>query len=260
MHSLNLARATRRGSILNLLAVSALSLSLLVPSASSASEPDLATPVVVIVRVAKPWYAPKAIVVSKMRDTIDQYSNMPGLAFKEFSFERTSGDYGGIYLWKDPVSAQNWFNKEWFERVKRERGTDAYVRTFSAPIVIDNTPGGTPASSDSPTVATLVEIPIPTGVSMDKVVEGFKLAVPTYQSVPGLLRKYFITSDKGTFGGIYLWKDESSANAWFTQAWKDRVVKTYGQPAAIEWFDTPILAPSKDVKNALPTPVFFPAF
>lgn len=260
MQSLELARTTFGGNIPKLLAASVFGFSSLIPSLSvAATESEAAIPAVVIVRVAKPWYAPKAAVVSKMRDTIDQYSNTPGLAFKAFSFERQSGDYGGIYLWKDLSSAQNWFNKEWFDRVKRERGSDAYVRTFSAPVAMDNIPGGTPANLDSATVATLVEIPIPASISMDKVVSGFEEAVSTYKDVPGLLRKYFVTSDKGTFGGIYLWKDEASANAWFTQAWKDRVAKTYGQAAKIEWFDTPILTPSKDGKNSLSPSVFFPA-
>ncbi len=260
MQCLNLVRTTRSGNLANLLAATILGLSMGIPSLSiAANESEAATPAVFILRIATPWYAPRATVVSKMRDTIEQYANLPGLSFKAFSFERASGDYGGIYLWKDKGSAQSWFNKEWFERVKRERGSDAYLRTFSAPVVLDNTPGGTPANSDSVAVATLVEIPIPATVSMDKVVEGFKEAVPTYQSVPGLLRKYFTTSDKGTFGGVYVWKDEASANAWFTQAWKDRVVKTYGQPAKIEWFDTPILTPSKDGKNALASTVYVQA-
>jgi hypothetical protein len=260
MISSNLARTACRGSLHTSLSATAMGLAALSPSVSmAATEPDAATPAVVIVRVAKPWYAPKALVVSKMRDTIAQYSSTPGLAFKAFSFERASGDYGGIYLWTDPSSARNWFNQEWFDRVKRERGSDAYVRTFSAPVALDNTPGGTPANVDSAAVATLVEIPIPASAALDKVVAGFKEAIPTYQNVPGLLRKYFITSDKGTFGGVYLWKDEASAHAWFTQAWKDRVVKTYGQPARIEWFDTPILAPSKNSKNALSSPVYFQA-
>jgi heme-degrading monooxygenase HmoA len=226
-------------------------------AASSDNEP--ATPTVVVVRVAKPWYAPKALVTSKMRDTIEQYASAPGLNFKAFSFERATGDYGGIYLWKDQSSAQSWFNKEWFERVKRERGSDAFVRMFSAPIAIDNTPGGTPANPDSATVGTLVEVPLPAGIPMEKVIAGFKEAVPTYQKVPGLLRKYFITSDKGTFGGVYLWKDEASANVWFNQAWKERIEKTYGQPAKLEWFDTPILTPSKDLKSALSPSVFVQA-
>ncbi|NBS97495.1 MAG: hypothetical protein EBT08_15340, partial [Betaproteobacteria bacterium] len=62
-----------------------------------------------------------------------------------------------------------------------------------------------------------------------------------FQRVPGLLRKYFITTPDGKFGGVYLWKDEASAKAWFTDAWNDRIRREYGQAATVEWFDTPIL-------------------
>lgn len=260
MHPEKFASTTFKNSLRPLLAATLVSLPALFPSISlAANEPTVETPAVVIVRVAKPWYAPRALVLSKMRDTIEQYSTTPGLAFKAFSFERASGDYGGIYLWKDLGSAQKWFNKEWFDRVKRERGNDAYVRMFNAPVAIDNTPGGTPANPASSTVATLVEIPLSASFPPDRVLAGFVEAIPTYQKVPGLIRSYFITSDKGTFGGVYLWRDEASANAWFSQAWKDRMVKTYGQPARIEWFDTPILTPSKDSRNALSPSVYFQA-
>ena len=95
-------------------------------------------------------------------------------------------------------------------------------------------------------VATIVEIPIPAGIGKDKVAEGFAAAVSTFQWVPGLLREYFITTPQGKFGGIYLWKDETSAKAWFTEAWRDRVKRAYGQAATVDWFDTPILLAGRE--------------
>ena len=210
---------------------------------------DPGGPVVVVVRVPKPWYAPKAAVVGKMRDTIAQYERVPGLLFKAYSLERETADYGGLYLWRDRARAQAWFDPAWFERVRKERGTDASVRFFDAPVSIDNIPGGTPAQRDAGAVGTLVEIPIPSGVTRERLVAEFTAAVPVYQKVPGLMRKQFTISDKGSFGGIYLWKDEAAARAWFNDAWHARVIKTYGQDAKIEWFDTPILLPSADSAN-----------
>jgi hypothetical protein len=206
-------------------------------------------PVVVIVRVPKPWYAPRAVVVGKMRDTIPVYARLPGLMFKAFSFERDSGDFGGLYFWRDRPSAEAWFNTAWFERVRKERGVEAQVRIFDAPVSLDNTAGGTLADSDSQAVATLVEIPIPAGLSPERLAAEFDAAVPTYQQVPGLLRKHFTVSARGSFGGVYLWKDEASARRWFGEAWHARVIKTYGQDAKLEWFDTPILLPTQDAAN-----------
>jgi hypothetical protein len=223
-----------------------------VPDTAHAQEQAGSTPTVVIVRVPTPWYAPRFLVTSRMRGSLVEYSNLAGLAFKAYSFERGSGDYGGIYLWKNTEMPQNWFNKEWFDRVRRERGADAYVRMFPAPISIDNVPGGVPLDKDSKAVATLVEVDTPAGVTREALEKGLLDSVPTYQKVPGLLRKYFIMTDKGTFGGVYVWRDEASANAWFTPAFTERVVKTYGKAPRIEWFDIPILAPSVNPGNALP--------
>ena len=202
-----------------------------------------------IVKVPSPWYAPRFMIASKMRDTIPLYQSLPGLNFKAYSFARSDGDFGGVYLWKDAAAAKAWFTPEWFERVKRERGVYAEVRLFDVLLAIDNTPGGTQGSIDSAAVATLVEIPLPANVSRNQLAESFAASVPTYQRIPGLLRKYFIVTAKGTFGGIYVWKDEASAGAWFNDAWRTRVEKEYGKAAVIEWFDTPILTVGKEANG-----------
>lgn len=238
-----------------LMTVSAPAIAQTTPSPDAAL--NTSVPVVVIVRVPKPWYAPKAIVVGKMRDTMPEYASLNGLAFKAFSFERQSGDYGGVYYWRDASSAKMWFNPAWFERVKKERGSDAQLRYFDALVSVDNTPGGTPINADSTAVVTLVEIPVPAGISRDRLNAEFVAALPVYQKIPGLLRKHFTASSGGngngnasnTFGGVYIWKDEASAKNWFNAAWHERVVKSYGQDAKIEWFDAPVLLPTQNAGN-----------
>jgi heme-degrading monooxygenase HmoA len=215
---------------------------------TTAGPSALPTPVVAIVRVPKPWYAPRRVVIGKMRDTIPDYAGLPGLMFKAFSFERDSSDFGGLYFWRDRATAEAWFNPAWFERVRKERGVEAQVRIFDALVSVDNTAGGTPADSDSHAVGTLVEVPIPAGVTRERLAAEFSAALPTYQRVPGLLRKHFTVSSN-SFGGVYLWQDEASARAWFDNAWHSRVVAAYGQDAKIEWFDTPILLPSREAAN-----------
>ena len=216
-------------------------------------------PVVVIVRIAKPWYAPKPLVVKSMRDTIPTYARLPGLAFKAYSLEQGSGDYGGLYYWRDRSIAQAWFSTAWYDRVRKERGTKPNVRFFEAPLSLDNSPGGTPANNESASVGTLVEIPIPAGVSREQILAEFAAAAPTYQKVPGLMRKHFTIGDAGTFGGVYLWKDDASAHAWFNYAWHERVRKTYGAQARLEWFDTPILLPGQRPDNVVAASVLITA-
>jgi heme-degrading monooxygenase HmoA len=215
------------------------------------AKPPGSFPVVTVVKVPAPWYAPRVLITSKMRDTIPQYQQINGLAFKAYSFAKESGDFGGIYFWQNAAAAQAWFNPEWFARVQKERGVIGKVRFFEAPVTIDNTPGGTQENTHSQGVATLVEIDTPRVVSKERLIQEFKLAMPTYQKIPGLLRKHFTISDAGTFGGIYLWKDEASAQTWFNQTWHAQVQAKYGQAAKIEWFATPILSPSSNASSAI---------
>jgi hypothetical protein len=63
--------------------------------------------------------------------------------------------------------------------------------------------------------------------------------------VSGLARKYFLITDDGQFGGVYLWKSRDAGQAFFDAAWRDRVLKTYGSPAQLDWFDAPVILPSK---------------
>lgn len=211
-----------------------------------------ASAVAAIVKVPRPWYAPRWLVARKMRDTIDEYGSLPGLGFKAYSFARADGHYGGIYLWKDLASARAWFSPAWFSRVERERGAPGQVRFFEVLAVLDNTPGGTGFDKDSPAVSTLVEVPVADGQSRQQVAARLLQSAAADRAVAGLMRRYFIVSDQGTFGAISLWKDEASARAALDAAWSDRMLRESGRAPQVEWFDTPILLPSRVSGNRLP--------
>lgn len=206
---------------------------------------DNTQPVVVVVRVPTPRFAPRWLVRRKMAATIDLYESLPGLDYKIFTIEPESGEFGGVYHWDTRAAAEAWFDEAWFERVRSERGAEPNVRFFAAPLTIDNVSGGTPAARGGRHVVTLVEIPTPAGVTEDLLNAGFAAAETEYRSIPGLLRKHFVISDHGTFGGAYLWADGRSADAWFNDAWGARVLERYGQPAVVERFEAPILLPAK---------------
>ncbi len=221
-------------------------LGLLAPAAPLAAEP--AFPVVTIVKVAKPWYAPGFLLVSKFRDTIPQYEAIPGLHLKIYTLSR-DGAFGGIYLWQDRTAAEAWFNAAWFQRVREQRGVEGRVQYLEAPVVLDNVSEGTPTTADGRTVASLVTIPVPVGVSRAQLIAGFRQALPIYRQVPGLLRKYFILTADGKFGGVYLWKDESSARAHYSEAWQAEAKKRYGTAPTVEFFDAPVLTASRLPEN-----------
>ena len=202
---------------------------------------DDATPVVVVTKIPLPWYVPRVVVARKFRDAIPEYEAVPGLAYKYFTIA-DDAKFGGIYLWSSRAQAKAWFNEAWHARVLAQRGAAAQVTMFDAPLVLDN---GTPVGTDGDAVAAIVRIRIPTGVSRDTLIAEFNKSAPFYRSVSGLARKYFLITDDGQFGGVYLWKSRDAGQAFFDAAWRDRVLKTYGSPAQLDWFDAPVILPSK---------------
>ena len=96
----------------------------------------------------------------------------------------------------------------------------------------------TPATSP---VAVVVTIAIPPGFPRDKVVALMQQSVPQYQAIPGLARKFFTLSDDGKFGGIYLWRSRTEAQAWFSDAWRAKAASTYGTAPEVSYFDVPIV-------------------
>ncbi len=224
----------------------AVALGFLSTSSTAAAAPT--TPVVTLVKVAKPWYVPGFILVGKFRETIPQYEAIPGLKFKIYTLSR-DGAFGGIYLWRDRAAAEAWFNEAWFQRVRTQRGVEGRVQYFEAPVILDNVPAGTATPADGRTVTSLVTIPIPAGVTREQISAGFRQAVPVYHKVPGLLRKYFILTADGKFGGIYLWKDEQAARVHYSDAWRAEAQKRYGASPTVEFFEAPVLTPSRLPEN-----------
>jgi hypothetical protein len=89
-------------------------------------------------------------------------------------------------------------------------------------------------------VAVSVSVPTPAGVPRATVEAGMARSVPTYAAVPGLIRKYF-TIGQADFGGLYLFRDRASAQTWFSDAWRARVVATYGAQPTVTYFDVPLV-------------------
>ena len=97
-----------------------------------------------------------------------------------------------------------------------------------------------PVVAPSVQVAVSVSVPTPAGLPRATVEAGMARSVPTYAAVPGLIRKYF-TIGQADFGGLYLFRDRASAQAWFSDAWRTRVVATYGAQPTVTYFDVPLV-------------------
>jgi hypothetical protein len=95
-------------------------------------------------------------------------------------------------------------------------------------------------------VAVVVAIPIPPGLSREKIVALFQLQAPAFAAIPTLKQKYFtLNEDTHRAGGIYLWVDAAAAHAFYSDAWHARVKATYGADAEITWYDAPVIIQGK---------------
>ena len=69
----------------------------------------------------------------------------------------------------------------------------------------------------------------------------FEASAPTYQGLPGLLRKHYLRAEDGTVGGgVYLWESKQAAEAVYDEAWRRRLTERFGEPPRIEYFESPV--------------------
>jgi hypothetical protein len=131
---------------------------------------------------------------------------------------------GVISLWENADSERAFHSDE--------RVAHATVERFDVPVWIDN---GHDTPADQQEVA-FVSLPLPffhpRGIVESRIVD----RVPEYQSIPALDRKYFVLMEPARVGGIYLWRDEASARAYYDDKWHEGVTKKYGADAELRFF------------------------
>ena len=74
---------------------------------------------------------------------------------------------------------------------------------------------------------TLVRFPAPAGLNGAKLRAVLEDAVPRYQTIPGLHRKYFL-GNATHGGGVYEWESREAANAFYDETWFERLRTVYG--------------------------------
>jgi heme-degrading monooxygenase HmoA len=102
---------------------------------ASAQTPSSELPVTVLVVVKTPPGVTRGQIEEGFRKAVPLYEKVPGLVRKSFTVNDEG--FGGMYLWKNRASAQNWFNDSWRAKVKASYGSDPEVRYFDAPLTID---------------------------------------------------------------------------------------------------------------------------
>jgi hypothetical protein len=90
-------------------------------------------------------------------------------------------------------------------------------------------------------IATIVQFNV-SGRRREDLLKVFDASIPTYQKVPGLIRKYYVLSEDGqTAGGIYLWRSRGDAEALYTDQWRQMIEGKYGSRPTVTFFEASLV-------------------
>ena len=91
-------------------------------------------------------------------------------------------------------------------------------------------------------ITTVVQFKLPEAITREEAKDLYLGTAPKYQTVEGLIRKYYLLSeDGGTGGGVYLWKSKAHAEKLFTPEWRQFIKERYGAEPVISFFESPVL-------------------
>jgi deazaflavin-dependent oxidoreductase (nitroreductase family) len=83
-----------------------------------------------------------------------------------------------------------------------------------------------------------------------KATEAFLASAPSYQGVPGLLRKHYVHTLEGDqAGGVYLWESKAAAEALYDEAWRQRIEARYGSSPTVEYFESPVMVDPDQIQD-----------
>jgi hypothetical protein len=73
----------------------------------------------------------------------------------------------------------------------------------------------------------------------EQAIRGGTATAPIYRNLAseGLIRKDYLNGENGT-GGVYLWNNRRSAEAWFTEARIAELTERFGVRPKLTWYDT----------------------
>jgi hypothetical protein len=91
-------------------------------------------------------------------------------------------------------------------------------------------------------IVAITKFQLPKPITRDEARQIFLSTAPTYQGVPGLVRKHYVLWEDGsTVGGIYLWNSRAEAEALYTDSWKAFVREKYGTEPSVTYLDSPVV-------------------
>lgn len=90
-------------------------------------------------------------------------------------------------------------------------------------------------------IVAIVRFPLSPSLSADDVRASFEASAPSYQALPGLIRKHYLRAEDGSVGGgVYLWESRAAAEAVYDEAWLARLTERFGAAPSVEYFESPV--------------------
>ncbi len=92
-------------------------------------------PVVVVVTFPVSSSMPEGALRKLLEETGPRYTNVPGLRRKYFLSGESSG--GGVYEWESRAVAKQFYDQQWFDRMREQTGAEPEVKFFDSPAIAD---------------------------------------------------------------------------------------------------------------------------
>ncbi|MEM6747799.1 MAG: hypothetical protein AAF608_10295 [Pseudomonadota bacterium] len=191
--------------------------------------------VATIVSLPRPTALSDDALLAAFQDAAPIYRGVSGLERKSFLY--TDDMFGGAYLWTDRAAARAFFDGAWEERMRATYGALPDVTWLKAPVV---TPGAGFGGAGDDAVVVTVLAQAPWYAPGFVIRRRMRDSLPLYTDLDQLDFKIFIIANKGRVGGIYLWHDQQAAATFYDEAWRTRIVDTYGEDAEVRTYRAPL--------------------
>jgi len=91
-------------------------------------------------------------------------------------------------------------------------------------------------------ITTITTYRLPEPMTREEARQMFLGTAPRYQDVAGLYRKYYyLSQDRKTLGGVYLWSSRAEAEVMFNDDWRAFMRDTYKTDPSVDYFDCPVV-------------------
>ena len=79
--------------------------------------------------------------LENVKNTAARFQGVPGLARKNFIFNRDTGLGGGVYTWESRDIAEKFYAGPWRDNMIKMFGVEPKIAYFESPLIVDNVTG-----------------------------------------------------------------------------------------------------------------------